>query len=118
MLENLRDHEPTKLYKTIFETQESNFGRTLRIVVGNISKELNVVQMKYLLRAIYSRQVNYHKFAAVWHVPIVDQQRVVDADLLFMRSKPMDLTISRCTGNNPIQYRLLYLSLILFYVDP
>ena len=73
MLENLRDHEPAKLYKAIFETQESDFGRTLRIVVGDICKELNIMQMKYLLRAIYSRQVYKHKFAAVWHVPIVDQ---------------------------------------------
>ena len=45
MLEYFSDHEPAKLYKSIFEAQESDFGRALRIVVSDIDKELNVMQM-------------------------------------------------------------------------
>ena len=58
MLEDLRSHEPTKYHKTVLETQESDFGRALGIVVSDIGKELNVMQMEYLLRAILSRQID------------------------------------------------------------
>ena len=36
VLENLRHHEPTQLHKAILEAQESNFGRSLRVVVRDI----------------------------------------------------------------------------------
>jgi len=76
------------------------------------------MQMQDLLRAILSCQINKYEFAAVWHVPVVDQHWVVNANFLLVRAKPICLSISCRARDHPIQYMLLCLSLLRFYVEP